>query len=80
MQCTQHDLSLTDAAGHFLMACAPTCPVFKNAMCARGSRCVCLLTLQDSTGCTSLDHAIEVAGYGEEDGQKFWIVRNSWVS
>ena len=32
----------------------------------------------DETGDTNIVHDISVVGYGEEDGQKFWLVRNSW--
>lgn len=35
--------------------------------------------LYDKTNCgTDLDHAINVVGWGEEDGQEYWILRNSW--
>ncbi|KAK9815670.1 hypothetical protein WJX72_007740 [[Myrmecia] bisecta] len=33
---------------------------------------------RDASGCTMEMHAIELAGYGEEDGTPYWIARNSW--
>merc|ERR1711871_879868 len=35
---------------------------------------------EDTTGCTTLDHEISIAGYGTdpETGKDYWVGRNSW--
>ncbi|XP_046564636.1 procathepsin L-like [Haliotis rubra] len=36
--------------------------------------------IYNDTDCnkTVINHAMQVVGYGEEDGQEFWICKNTW--
>jgi len=55
-----------DASGGWLGVLFPWLQFYKKGV-ANPKRCT-----------TTLDHAVLLIGYGEDQGQKYWLVKNSW--
>ena len=92
-QCTESSCQKCATAGVSFSSCSDVTPKDQVALAAAVAKQPVAIAIEadtryfqsysggilDSSSCgTKLDHAVEIVGYGTENGMDYWIVRNSW--